>query len=216
MSQETVGTLAAARPRSVRVFQRHHIDFCCGGDRPLAEACAERGLDPAVVLAEIEAEEAKSATQDRRWTDAPLPELIDHIVARHHRPLDAELPRLEELLRIVVDVHGSGHPELAAMLRVYLQLEEEVLPHMASEENDLFPRIRAGQRVDDARAAMRDEHEAVGALLHELRDHADGWRVPDGACGTWRALWRGLSELEADLLMHIHLENNVLLPRACA
>lgn len=213
---QTVGELAAARPASVKVFQRHGIDFCCGGGVSVAEACAAHGLDADALLREIVEAEEQGSGDLEQWQSRPLAALLDHIVARYHRPLDEDLPRLEQLARKVARVHGEHHPELKPLLAVYLELARDLEPHMMKEEQVLFPAIRAGNGggVQDPIAVMRMEHEDVGALLAQIHELTGGFEVPDDACASFRALWQGLAGLEQSLHEHIHLENNILFSRA--
>ncbi|MCB9740739.1 MAG: iron-sulfur cluster repair di-iron protein [Deltaproteobacteria bacterium] len=212
----TVADLAATRPKALRVLHRHGIDFCCGGRRTVAEACERAGVSADQLLAEV-AELEASEPADERWDTAPLGELIDHIIDRHHRPLDDELPRLLQMAHRVVQVHGHKQPDrLPALFETVLALRDDLLPHMHKEEAILFPWMRSG-RGADAQSPVRVmlyEHEAVGELLEKLRALTDGYTAPPGACATWRGLFQGLSELDEDLRLHIHLENNVLFPRA--
>jgi regulator of cell morphogenesis and NO signaling len=209
-----VGTIATEQPLATRVFARHGIDFCCGGGQPLADACRARGLDPAVVLREIAAETAPAGRRMTRWRDEPVEALVDHLLAEFHAPLWAELPRLDAMAAKVLDVHGAKAPEqLGAVRELVTALRADLEPHMQKEEQVLFPMIRRGRVPDGPIAVMEAEHEAVGALLVRLREVTDQFRVPAGACNTWRALWAGLEALERDLHEHIHLENNVLFPR---
>ena len=218
--ESKVGEIAANHPLATRVLARHGIDYCCGGGRPLREACEKKGIDAEHVLEELRQELERPAPADAvRWNEASLNDLIDHIVNRFHRPLDEELPRLEAMARKVVTVHGERDPEtLHELLSVYLQLEEELQSHMMKEERILFPLIRRGLTAvaGGAIPVMEHEHQETGALLGRLRELTDGYRVPEGACNTWRALWHGLEALEKDMHDHIHLENNLLFPRAVA
>ena len=213
----TVATLATERPHSVRVLQRHGIDFCCGGQRTLDDACAQRGITADILLTEVADEEARALPSPRRWDDAPLPELVDYLLVHHHRPLDSELPRLSALINKVCSVHHDRDPERFDALRsTWRALIDDVIPHMAKEEQVLFPWITAGNGADAGGPiqVMEEEHIVVGALLAQLRRLTDNYQAPAEACGSWRALWSGLEALEADLHTHIHLENNVLFPRA--
>lgn len=216
-AETPVGRIASELPIATRVFARHQIDFCCGGGRPLAEICEARRLDTNAILKEIEAETSDADFQAERWDDAPLPDLIDHIENRYHRRLDEELPRLESMARKVLRVHREKAPDvLPAIVDTFLELKDELERHMVKEERVLFPMIRTG-RGGSATApisVMEDEHESAGEALRRLRALTDGYRVPDGACNTWRALWAGLAALEEDMHQHIHLENNILFPRA--
>jgi regulator of cell morphogenesis and NO signaling len=178
-----------------------------------------KGLDAERILEEIRRELAGREDRAERWDEAPLAQLIDHILIDYHRPLDEELPRLERMARKVVDVHRDKEPErLPAVLATYLDLKAELDQHMLKEEQILFPMLLRGQGASASRPiqVMEHEHDVAGSLLRRLRELTDGYRVPDGACNTWRALWHGLAALEDSLHRHIHLENNVLFPRAQA
>jgi len=212
-----VGRLAAEHPLATRVFARHGIDFCCGGGRPLDEVCRERGLDPEAVRAEIGAEIAAPGDTSPDWARAPLAELIQHILTTYHEPHYEELPRLEAMARKVFAVHGVKDPErLGELVAVVAGLRLELEQHMFKEEQVLFPFIARGQGAvaQGPIAVMEAEHETAGASLRRLRELTDGYRVPEGACNTWRALWHGLEAFEQDLHQHIHLESNILFPRA--
>jgi regulator of cell morphogenesis and NO signaling len=212
-----VGQIAAEHPLATRVFARHGIDFCCGGGKPLGEVCTQRGLDAATVLAEIEGELATPSATEARWDQAPLGDLVEHILAAYHKPLKEELPRLEAMARKVVDVHRDKQPEtLPELLSVYLGLKAELEQHMAKEEQILFPMIQSGQgsMATGPISVMEHEHDSAGGALRRLRELASDYEVPAEACNTWRALWHGLAALEESLHQHIHLENNILFPRA--
>lgn len=211
----TVGDVARLGARATRVLSRHGVDFCCGGGRRVADACAKLGLDPAQLLAEIASEAAPDGDED--WMSAPLGDVVAHILERFHRPLDEELPRIDAMLRKVVRVHGDKDPaRFAALADAYAALAGELVPHMHKEERVLFPWILAGRGASAGAPVrvMEAEHDHAGAQLRRIRTLTDDFEAPEGACGTWRALWAALEELEADLHAHIHLENNVLFPRA--
>ena len=218
ISAETrVGQLAAEHPLATRVFARHGIDFCCGGGRPLGDACADLGIDTGAVLEEIRVELDQSPAPEVRWDEAPLEDVIEHILAAYHAPLREELPRLEAMARKVLDVHRDKDPDrLTELVSVYTGLQHELESHMAKEEQILFPMIRAGQgsMAGAPISVMEHEHESAGAALRRLRELTDDYEVPAAACNTWRALWHGLAALEESLHQHIHLENNILFPRA--
>lgn len=212
-----VGQLAAEYPLATRVFARHRMDFCCGGDRTLGAVCAEKGLDPESILREIREELGRPEDGGKRWDRAPLEELIQHIITAYHWPLEEELPRLEAMARKVYQVHRDKDPErLHSMLSVYLGLKRELEQHMEKEEQILFPMIQNGQgaMTGGPVSVMEEEHAAVGVALGQLRALTREYVAPDGACNTWRALWAGFEALERSLHQHIHLENNILFPRA--
>jgi regulator of cell morphogenesis and NO signaling len=218
-TETTVGRLATEHPLSTRVFARYHIDFCCGGGRPLAEICAAKGLDVDRVLDEIRREVEGPDVVGERWDETPLGDLIDHIVTHYHAGLREELPRLEAMVRKVHRVHGERDPErLAAILQVYLGLKTELEDHLDKEEAILFPMIRRGlgAHATGPVSVMLREHNDAGEALQQLRELTGDYIPPADACTTWRALWHGLEALEAELHQHIHLENNILFPRALA
>lgn len=220
--QTTVAEIASALPTSIRVFERHGIDFCCGGKRALGAVCRERGVRFEDVAAAIEASAAASSTDQRDWTGAALHTLIDHIVTTYHDTLREELPRLESMAVKVVGVHGAKAPQLSRIESIVHELSSDLLAHMHKEERVLFPAIRAIENGDEGLpiplsapiAVMEHEHDQAGALLFELRTITDDFRAPLWACATLRGLYSGLAELESAMHVHVHLENNVLFPRA--
>lgn len=225
-----VADIAARHPGTIRIFQRHGIDFCCGGKRPLDEVCEARGLDSEQLRAELEEALAAPSDDERSWTEASLSELIEHIVARYHGRLRQDLPALTQMAEKVRRVHGETYPEMIPPLAATFEgLRAELESHMAKEEQILFPAIQnleAGSRsgsgaggpmvgsLDGPIAAMEHEHDDAAAALGRMRELTGGYQPPEGACNTFRGLFAGLAELETDLHRHIHLENNVLFPRA--
>jgi regulator of cell morphogenesis and NO signaling len=228
-SGATVAEIAAADPAAIRIFQRHQIDFCCGGKLALAEVCARRGLDPEALLAELYAaphEDAASAD----WRDATLTALIAHIQQRYHVPLRVELPRLSEMLAKVVRRHGDRFPSTLLPLSITFEhLHRDLIEHMGKEDAVLFPAIialettsgagsadstRPDQPIDQPIQVMETEHDAAGVALATLRQLTHGYSPPEDACATFRGLYHGLAELERDMHMHVYLENHILFPRA--
>ena len=219
-----IADIAAGVPSSVRVFQRYNVDFCCGGRRPLAVACKEQGLSFPDIRREIELVAAGPATSQRDWNAASLHELTDHIVTAYHEPLREELPRLEAMAARVARVHGQKAPHLLDRIEAVAgELSADLTEHMRKEEFVLFPAIRAVESggtstipLDRPIHVMELEHDRASELLAELRALTAGYVPPDWACATARALYQGLAELEASMHVHVHLENNVLFPRAIA
>ncbi len=205
----SVASVLATHPGAARIFARHKIDFCCRGHLAMGVAIRKSDVSFDALVGEIMAShDAPPAIDDSASTAA----LIDHIVARHHRPLDEELPRLLGLADKVARVHGG--PTHAAVLQHMIALRDDLVPHMDREEQVLFPLMLAG----DARAAMpikvmSADHELIGEILRELAQLTQDYAAPAEACGSWRALWEGIGALQADLHTHIHLENNLLFPR---
>ena len=212
--ESKIGDIAAHHPLATRVFARHGIDFCCGGGVPLARVCEKRGLDAPAVVAEIQQEvSAAPATTD--WMSVPLEQLVQHVVATYHEPLHEELPRLEGMARKVARVHAERDPEgrLPAILHTLVKLKEELEDHMLREEKVLFPMLLSGFSRAPVQVFI-DDHTEAGEALSRLRQLTEDYVPPADACNTWRALWAGLEALETDTHQHIHLENNVLFPRA--
>lgn len=218
-TEQTVKDIAVSYPLATRVFQRHKIDFCCGGGDALQSACDKKGLDADSIVRELEAEIAGTGDDAARWEDEPLDRLIDHILATYHEPLRSELPRLQKMAARVLAVHGDKMPEVLGELNtVFSTLRMELESHMVKEEQILFPMIKAGrgQHAGGPVSVMEQEHASAGAALQRLRELTNDYQPPAGACTTWTALWAGLAELESELHLHIHLENNILFPRAMA
>jgi regulator of cell morphogenesis and NO signaling len=212
-AQSTLADLATTHAGASRVFHQHGLDFCCGGRESLGDACARRGIDPTLLVTEIELE---LAPDFERWDERPLGALIDHVLERFHEPHRAELPRLIAMAAKVEQVHAdkSTCPRgLAAFLE---QVQDELEDHMQKEEQVLFPLLRAGRgrMASMPIHVLEDEHRDHARNLERLRALTGNYTPPDEACTTWRALYLGLAELERDLMQHIHLENNVLFPRA--
>jgi regulator of cell morphogenesis and NO signaling len=228
-NSKTVREIALEHPQSIRVFERLGIDYCCGGRRPLAEACIERNLPLAEVQAALDAAVNSNEVPSVDWSNGPLVHLIGHIVATHHAYVKQELPRLAKLAEKVVNRHGDTQAHLPAMQTALAQLDNELTSHLAKEENVLFPYIVALESaqtsgdnqpascfgtVANPIAMMTREHDAAGVLLAELDRLSGHFTTPVGACPTYLAFYDGLKEFEKDLHQHIHLENNILFPKA--
>lgn len=210
-ARRTLGDIAASLPGATAVFRRHKLDFCCGGNVALDEAAAAKGLDLDALLAQLQALEHDDSDQPPTEPSA----LIDHILHRYHEVHRAQLPELEKMARRVEAVH-SDHPAVPAGLAALLEhMQAELLDHMAKEEQVLFPLLRSGGHpmAQHPIGMMRHEHVEHGKVLERLDQLTQGMQPPAGACNTWRALYVGLAQLKDDLMMHIHLENNVLFPQ---
>jgi len=226
---QTVREIALEQPHSICVFERFGIDYCCGGRKPLAEACAASNLSVDEVVAALDFAADSTAPLPANWSQASLQQLIEHIVATHHTYAKRELPRLEELAQKVVNRHGDTQSHLPAIQKALAQLDEELKHHLAKEENILFPYIAgleaaldSGNALPDACfgtvanpiAMMTREHDAAGLLLAEIQRLSGSFTTPVGACPTYHAFYNGLKEFQQDLHQHIHLESNILFPRA--
>jgi regulator of cell morphogenesis and NO signaling len=218
-AERTVAELVTEKPARSKVFERHGIDFCCGGKTRLADACATRGVPVDSLVDELL---ALDVHHDEVNPDMlSLPELIDDIVITHHHPLITELPRLTRMAARVAHVHGDHDDRLASVADAVRNLWDELTAHMANEEQVLFPMIRTlaevGRSHESVAAtidALEQDHDDAGNILSQLRRLSDNYTPPEWACNTYRALLDGLRELERDLHTHIHKENNILFPKA--
>ena len=216
----TLADLVTGHPDLAGELEGRSLDYCCGGQRTLAEACRDRGLDPEIVAEQLAA--AASTAPPSAWTSLDAAALVDHLEATHHSYLHAELPRISALAAKVLGVHGATHPELAAIESTFEQLRAELEPHLAKEERVLFPAIRklaAADRAEDRGMAltgpisqMLREHDQAGELLERLHRISTGYVVPSDGCASYEALYRALEALEADTHLHVHIENNRLFP----
>jgi regulator of cell morphogenesis and NO signaling len=226
---QTVRDIALENPSSIRVFERLEIDYCCGGRIPLTEACAAKNLEIENVIASLEEAAKSNRPVSDDWTQRPLASLTDHIVATHHAYCKSELPRLAEFAKKVVARHGETRQELPAIQSILAELSEEFTQHMAKEEVVLFPHIVKLERhisegtakprgrfgtVANPIAMMTQEHDDAGRQMAEIRKLSQDYTPPADACPTYRGFYESLSEFETDLHRHVHLENNILFPRA--
>lgn len=216
----SLGQLVTEHPGAARVLERHGLDYCCGGRSSLQQAAAQAGTDLDAVLDEL-ASLTPGAAPD--WASMSPTELVDHIESQHHAYLRSELLRLGQLVDKVATVHGERHPELAEVRATFEALRADLLPHLVKEERVLFPAVR---ELDTATTmpwfpfgttagpvtVMMSEHDTVGDLLERMRALTDGYQAPADGCASFRALYEGLEELEADTHLHVHKENNVLFP----
>lgn len=230
-SASTLRSIALAQPATIRVFERFHLDYCCGGNRPLAEACADKGIATETLLDALSEAVSGFEPATKDFTQATLAELIGHIVQTHHAYVRSELPRLLPMAVKAAGKHGPTHPEIDLISRHLHQLADELTFHLNKEERILFPYIEGLERsrltnappphacfasVESPVQGMMNEHEAAGALLAEMRTATSNFTPPAGACPTLVGLYDGIDAFERDLHRHVHLENNLLFPRAIA
>jgi regulator of cell morphogenesis and NO signaling len=229
ITEKTVREIALENPSSIRVFESLGIDYCCGGKRPLSDACSHAKVDFDRVIELLETAKLESQTPAGEWKDKPLGELTAYIAAKHHGYVRQETPRIHGLLTKVAAKHGPTHPEISMIDELFTALGQELSTHMLKEEQVLFPHIERMEQavlagspapaaffgtVKRPIANMVAEHDDAGALLSQIRVLSNGYTAPAGACPTFLALYRGLEEFERDLHHHVHLENNILFPRS--
>ena len=225
----TVGDIVTRHPRTLPVFERLGIDYCCGGGRRLDEAASASGFAWQEVAAQIGAAlaEPADATAQPSWADAPLTDLMGHIVGRYHGVLRELMPMLSQMGEKVINAHGDRHPEVRDVASTFTGLRNELESHMMKEEHVLFPFIEQlesglGHRhpmlghISSPIAMMMQEHDNAGAALATLRAATKSYTAPPDGCTTFTGYYDQLAVLERELHEHIHLENNILFPRAAA
>ena len=226
---KTVRELAVALPNATRVFEKTKIDYCCGGDQLLGAACAKAGVDLPTLekMLEMSIEPTPNATID--FQTMSVCELVQHILAKHHVYTREEMDRLEALVEKVVAAHGANHSELLSIRDLLRQLFAELKGHMFKEEQILFPFIVELEQsllqqrpapfapfgtVNNPIRMMMVEHDNAGDILRELRKLSRDYQTPDDACLSYKTFYEALEAFEQDLHQHIHLENNLLFPKA--
>lgn len=229
-ADQSVSDIAIQNPATLHVFDSLGIDYCCGGKRPLREACEHAHVTVEQALELLEQADLLSSPDDPAcWQEAKLADLAAYIVERHHAFVRREAPRLEALAGKVMERHGGLHPELASIGDLFAAVTQELFAHMLKEENLLFPYISqmesaaiAGEPLPVALfgsvqypiARMIADHDDAGELLAQIRKLAFDYQAPSDSCVSFRGLYHGLEEFEHDLRRHIHLENNILFPRS--
>ena len=227
--EKTIGELVAEDYRTAQVFEKYGIDFCCGGKAPLFEACRQKGVDGDAIALEIEAAKDAPAERGRDYAAWTLSFLADYIVNTHHAYLNESMGPIAGYAHKIAEVHGANHPEVIEIAGIFDRIAADMAAHLREEEGVLFPAIR---RVDAARksgatpepedlesvracvATLGREHEEIGDAVHRIRRLSKGYAIPDDACNTFVLTYRRLEEFEDDLHKHVHLENNILVPKA--
>ncbi len=228
-STRTIGGFVAEDYRTAEVFERHGIDFCCGGNVPLDAVCRQKGIDPAVILREIEEAKREPVERSQNFAAWELPFLADYIVTIHHAYIKENAPQIALYARKVAEVHGPRHPEVEEIAALFDRIAADLDAHLREEEEVFFPAVK---RADSARKAgtaperqdsdtikgdllkLRQEHEEVGDAIHTIRHLARDFALPGDACNTFAVTYQKLKEFEDDLHKHVHLENNILFLKA--
>ena len=228
-AEMTIRDIVASDFRTAAVFQRHGIDFCCKGDRSIREACRNGRVTPDDVLKDIAEVTATAAHGAARFSTWDVSTLISYIVGNHHAFVRQVTPILLMHTKKIAAVHGDRHPELPDVARLFNEVASEMTSHMAKEEQILFPYIAALEEasrngnhlpsapfgtVHNPIRMMEMEHEAAGDAMAQIRSLTSGYAIPDGACTTYRVCLQELEAFERDLHEHVHLENNLLFPKA--
>jgi regulator of cell morphogenesis and NO signaling len=229
IQKKTIGEIVAEDFRTAGVFTTYGIDFCCGGNVPLSSVCEAKGLELSAILREVEAARSEPLEPSRNYAAWELPFLADYIVTTHHGYLNENTGRIAVYAHKIAEVHGAHHPEVVEIARIFDTIANDMAAHLREEEEVLFPLIK---RIDAARKTGEDpgekdreaitaclaklnlEHEAIGAATHEIRHLSKGYEIPGDVCTTFVVTYRKLKEFEDDLHKHVHLENNILFPKA--
>ncbi|WP_114192081.1 iron-sulfur cluster repair protein YtfE [Edaphovirga cremea] len=212
---QALGSLAISIPRATKLFRQHDLDFCCGGKQTLLRAATKKDLDIDLLESQLAALSAQPS-EDQNWQHSPLSDIIDYIIPRFHERHREQLPELILMAEKVERVHHDKPlcPRgLAAQLTL---IHQDLANHMMKEEQILFPMIQQGMGAHAAGpiSVMEHEHDDAGDQLEIVKTLTQNVTPPEGACTTWRALYTGINEFINDLMEHIHLENNLLFPRA--
>lgn len=228
LEDQTIGEIVANDYRAAGVFKQHGMDFCCGGKRTVAEACAKKGIDLEGLTKELQDldRQGSEAHNYNGWSPNLL---IDYIVERHHQFVRSKTSEIELYARKVAKVHGGRHAELNDILQEFLVLKGELLDHLEKEEQVLFPYIKALVKAEKKNAApekpdfgtvenpvamMEAEHDEAGEAMAKIQQLSNNFTPPEDACATYRVLFQSLEGFQDDLHKHVHLENNVLFPKA--
>ena len=228
---ETLGEIAVKDLRKAEVFKKYGLDFCCGGKKTVKQACAEKGLDVTKIEQELQAaDKVVSNSRPLPYNDWNLDFLTDYIVNTHHSYVIKTLPDLESFSTKVASVHGENHPELLEISQLVKKVCRELSEHMVNEETILFPYVKLIAAAKNNNSAsvkfenfdsiqtpidmLEKEHEAVGNSLETIRELSNNYTLPEDSCASYSYLFKTLDEFESDLFIHIHLENNILFPKA--
>lgn len=224
--QTPINEFIAKDVRRTGIFEELNIDSCCGGHRTLAEACAEKGIDPEAVFNRLmaDAPESDPVAAVVEGMDGSLSEAVDHLLQTHHTYLKENLPRLAALLDKVVNAHVARHPELSTVKELFGELRADLEPHLMKEEQVLFPMIKQLESsggtaelhcgpLQNPIRVMQMEHEQVSTLFERIRATTRNFRMPEDGCESYRLLLKGLDELEMDTRLHIQKENEILFPQ---
>jgi len=227
--EKTVGELVADDYRKAEVFKKFGIDFCCGGGKTVREVCEKKGVDYAQLQRELLEAEKRESSDNTNFNEWRLDALADYIVEKHHAYVKENIPLLLEFSKKVARVHGHANPEVVQIADLFQQAADELLHHMMKEEHMLFPYVReltnrqgnggsglppSFGTVQNPIRMMEMEHEQVGDLLKQIGVLSNNYTPPAHACNTYRVEYFKLKEFEDDLHRHIHLENNILFPKA--
>jgi regulator of cell morphogenesis and NO signaling len=218
-----IGEIVANDFRTAEIFKNAGIDFCCGGKMSLGEACREKNVDSRKLINEINEIELLPLNQATNYKEWDLGFLCDYIVNTHHKYVIKTLPELTYYTQKIALVHGARHTELNEVYTLFTNINMELQQHLNKEENVLFPAIKEMLRnnsrdaknvIESEIARMTGEHEFAGGAMDKINEITGGYKVPEDGCNTYQVTFKLLQQFEDDLHIHVHLENNILFPKA--
>jgi regulator of cell morphogenesis and NO signaling len=214
--QMTVAELLKKHPAACAILERHRVDYCCGGNRTLAEACSQAGISPGTLLADLSMAVADPGkTEAPPSKDRPLGEIVSHILDHRHAHLKMKLPKLRAMTVKVAAVHGRHRPEFLDLARMFNEFSGEIERHLDKEKRIVFPwLLSAREQSGSPTELMRSEHEHYGRQLDWIRKLCSNYAAPDHACNTWRGLYSELAALDRELREIIEIENTSVFPDA--
>ena len=221
--EPTIGEIVANNFSAASLFKKEGIDFCCGGKKSLTQACEEKGLDPLEIVKKLIALEQIPVQINQNFKEWKLDFLCEHIMKTHHVYVLKTLPELVFYTQKIASVHGEHHPELIEVANLFARVNAELLQHLQNEEEVLFPAIlklmtthssEAKELIISEIARMQNEHEFAGETIDHINELTQNYRIPEDGCNTYRVTFKLLEQFEDDLHIHVHLENNILYPKA--
>ena len=223
LTLKKVGEIVANDFRSAAIFKNAGIDFCCGGNQVLEQACLEKRIDITIIEKELHALENSEIDSSVNFNEWDIDFLCDYIVNNHHKTVLKLLPLLSFYNQKIAEVHGGHHPELIEIARLFSQVNTELLQHLKNEEKVLFPAIKDVLKTNSAKSKetiiseinrMKQEHEFAGDTIDKINVLSGNYKVPEDGCATYHVTFKLLKQFEDDLRIHVHLENNILYPKA--
>lgn len=221
ITEQTIGQIVAADYRAAKVFRDYGIDFCCGGTKTIDDVCANTKIETDEVIAALE-NMSEEGREENRYNNWSLDFLADYIIMNHHAFMREKIPEISFYSKKVANVHGGDHEELIDIAKEFEKLANDMTHHMNEEEKQVFPFIK--QLVDEKEDEpdqsteiinlMKEEHDDTGNSLKKIRKLSSNFAIPDDACNTYRVYFKNLKNFEQDMFKHIHLENNILFPKA--
>jgi len=228
-SKKTIGEIVAEDYRTAKIFEDHGIDFCCGGKTTLSAICMEKGIDVASITEELEAAKSNPVERSQNFASWELSFLIGYIINVHHTYIKENTGQIAAYSHKIAEVHGAHHPEVIEIAAIFDKMATDLTIHLQEEEETFFPAVKRVdmdkktgatpaasdlETIKNSLVKLSKEHEEVGDAIHKIRYLAGGYAIPGDVCNTFMVTYQKLKEFEDDLHKHVHLENNILFPKA--